>query len=305
MNDDHRQRYARHIQLPNVGEAGQRAVLAATAYLEILASDSRAEHVAAEFLVASGVGELVLIHGSEAMRAELAARSLDTRVEATHHRVAELPASKVVTCSARPPWWPAARGDNEALAFFSGGSAAAQWLASVAGCGSDSTGQSRRNATRAGEAEALQIPDPLRAAVEDHARAAFPEECCGYLVGPALENSVDGIVVCRNAQADGEHPVAAGRSATTAFVFADHELFEFVRSFDSPRPARIVYHSHTNGQAYFSAVDREMAQLAGYPVQHLVVGVTALGVTQTAQFAWRADASDFVEVFRWATPVLR
>lgn len=152
---------------------------------------------------------------------------------------------------------------------------------------------------------AIAIPNSVLAAVEDQARAAFPHECCGYLVGPATGTAVDAIVACRNAQADGTHPTAPERTAKTGFVIADEELFAFARSFDTPRPARIVYHSHTNGRAYFSSVDRQVARLAQYPVQHLVVGVTALGVTQSAQFAWVPEVSDFVEVSRWATPVLR
>ena len=62
----------------------------------------------------------------------------------------------------------------------------------------------------------------------------------------------------------------------------------------APTPARIVYHSHTNGRAYLSEVDRQMALDSGYPVQHLVIGVTADAVTVVAQFDF-----DLVEVARW------
>jgi hypothetical protein len=53
---------------------------------------------------------------------------------------------------------------------------------------------------------------------------------------------------------------------------------------------------------HFSHVDRAVAAGAtgpAYPVRHLVVGVTATGVTEAALFAWSDDASDFVEVARW------
>lgn len=152
---------------------------------------------------------------------------------------------------------------------------------------------------------AIGIPDAVRAAVERHARAAFPVECCGYLVGPANGPAVDAVIACRNAQVDGEHPTVPDRGADTGFVIAGEELFAFARSFDSQRPARIVYHSHTNGRAYFSDVDRDVARSSGYPVQHLVVGVTEAGVTEAAQYAWADETSDFIEVSRWTTPVLR
>jgi proteasome lid subunit RPN8/RPN11 len=149
----------------------------------------------------------------------------------------------------------------------------------------------------------IAIPGDVRAAIYAHARAAFPDECCGYLVGAtagaADENAVDAAIACRNAQADGAHPIAPERGADTGFVIAGAELLRFARSFDTDRPARIIYHSHTNGLAYLSDVDRQMAAGPAYPVQHVVIGVTAAAVTEAAQFAWSDAAGDYVEVARW------
>lgn len=150
---------------------------------------------------------------------------------------------------------------------------------------------------------AIAIPGYVLDTIYEHARATFPDECCGYLVGPPASAAVDRVVICRNAQRDGEHPTHPERDADTGFVIAGSELLQFARTFDSDRPARVVYHSHTNGRAYFSQVDREVAGSASgpaYPVQHLVVGVTATGVTEAAQFAWSDEVRDFVEVARWA-----
>lgn len=107
---------------------------------------------------------------------------------------------------------------------------------------------------------------------------------------------------CRNAQAEGDHPTHPERGAETGFVIAGRELFELARAFSTENPPVIVCHSHTNGRAYFSDVDRVNARAGdgpAYPVQHLVIGVTAQGVTEVAQFAWDEDAGDFVEVARW------
>lgn len=145
----------------------------------------------------------------------------------------------------------------------------------------------------------IAIPPHVLAAVYAHARAAFPEECCGYLRGPAGGDAVDEAVACANAQSTGDNPIAPERGADSGFVIAGAELFAFARSFDSPRPARVVYHSHPNGRAYFSAVDRQAAAGAGYPVQHLVVGVAETGVTEAVQVAWSDDSGDFVEIARW------
>lgn len=141
----------------------------------------------------------------------------------------------------------------------------------------------------------IAIPEPLRAQLYAHARAAFPDEACGYLTGPRDGDHVDAVVACRNAQSDGEHPIAPERGADTGFVISGAELLAFARTFDSAAPARIVYHSHTNGRAYLSDIDRQMALGSGYPVQHLVIGVTATGVTEVAHFD-----RDLVEIARWS-----
>jgi proteasome lid subunit RPN8/RPN11 len=147
----------------------------------------------------------------------------------------------------------------------------------------------------------IAIPPDVLAAIYAHAIAAFPQECCGYLIGAAPE-AVDAAVACRNAQADGDHPIAPERGADTGFVIAGAELLGFARSFDTARPARIVYHSHTNGRAYFSAIDRQMAATPlgpAYPVQHLVVGVVGGTIIEVAQFGWSDAARDHVEIGRW------
>ena len=151
----------------------------------------------------------------------------------------------------------------------------------------------------------IAIPLDVLATIYAHAVATFPDECCGYLVG-AAPDAVDAAVACRNAQADGEHPIAPERGADTGFVIAGAELLGFARSFDTARPARIVYHSHTSGRAYFSAIDRRMAVTPSgpaYPVQHLVIGVIDRRVVEAAQFAWSDAAGDYVEVARWAADV--
>ena len=149
---------------------------------------------------------------------------------------------------------------------------------------------------------AIAIPRAILEQLCASACAAYPDECCGYLVGPPGGDAIDAAIACRNAQAEGGNPVAPARGADTGFVIAGAELFAFARSFDGPRPARIVYHSHTNGRAYLSEVDRALAVTeAGpaYPVQHLIIGVLDRRPVEAAQFAWSDAARDYVEVARW------
>ncbi len=146
----------------------------------------------------------------------------------------------------------------------------------------------------------IEIPDEVRAAIYAHALSAFPQECCGYLIGPRDGRRVETVIACRNAQADGDHSIASDRSAETGFVIAGAELLRFARAFDSDQPPRVVYHSHSNGRAYFSEVDRQMASGPTYPVQHVVIGAVGGAITEVAQFAWSDAEHDYVEVARWS-----
>lgn len=143
----------------------------------------------------------------------------------------------------------------------------------------------------------IDIPDEVRAKVYAHALATFPAECCGYLTGPRDRDGVDTAVACTNAQDAGLHPTHPERGADTGFVIAGRELLAFARAFDGDAPPRVVYHSHTNGRAYFSSVDQDLAAGPAYPVQHLVVGVADGRVTEAALFAW--SGTTYAEIARW------
>jgi len=126
MRDDQVRRYARHLQLPEVGGLGQTALLVATARLPLREVEPAAELIAGAYLVAGGLGTLVVPDATDAQRAELAARGPDTRVVAAG-------TGREVVLAPRPPWWPGADGDAVALAFWRGAVAATRWMAETAG----------------------------------------------------------------------------------------------------------------------------------------------------------------------------
>jgi proteasome lid subunit RPN8/RPN11 len=129
------------------------------------------------------------------------------------------------------------------------------------------------------------IDASLLAELYAHACEAFPHECCGYII-----RSPDEVVRCTNAAAE----------PATSFAIDGAELLAFVRRFDGARPPTAVYHSHTNGRAYLSPRDVAVATTAigpVYPVAHVVVGVTAAGVTEVAVFGW--DGASYAEVARF------
>jgi hypothetical protein len=131
VRDDQVRRYARHILLPDVGGLGQTAILVAVATLDARSGDPAAT-IAAGYLVAGGLGTLVLCGGADRQLAELATLGPDTRVIHDEPGREPLAHSRAVTIPGRPAWWPGAAGDDEALAFWRGGIAATTWLADAA-----------------------------------------------------------------------------------------------------------------------------------------------------------------------------
>ena len=136
------------------------------------------------------------------------------------------------------------------------------------------------------------------------ARRAYPAECCGWLAGPRDSHRATRLRSCENAQDQGEHPTQAQREANTAYVIAGADLLALNRELDGDEPAKVIYHSHYNGRAYFSETDHQVATSPWgdgpmYPVQQLVVGLTDSTVVEAALFAWSESAEGFVEVARF------
>jgi adenylyltransferase/sulfurtransferase len=138
VRDEQVRRYARHILLPDVGGLGQTALMVAAARVHIDGEPS-ASLVAATYLVAGGVGGLVVDGASAAQLAVLAAHGPETKIlqtnvtqaDPTSERAAALSHPRDLTVPSTPAWWPATAGDATALAYWRGGLAATRWMADV------------------------------------------------------------------------------------------------------------------------------------------------------------------------------
>lgn len=160
------------------------------------------------------------------------------------------------------------------------------------------------NPHEAGENHPVTISRQLLLEIYSEARKGFPAECCGWLAGSRETAVADKLRPCVNDQDAGNHPVAADRTAERAYVFSAQDLLDLNRSLDEDRPPLVIYHSHPNGQAYFSPTDRQVAASPwgdgpAYPVQQLVVGIDENRVVESALFAWSDEEEGFVELARY------
>jgi proteasome lid subunit RPN8/RPN11 len=111
-----------------------------------------------------------------------------------------------------------------------------------------------------------------------HARAAWPEECCGLLLGGAARV----LRVCR-ARNDSDQP---GRR----YLVAPEDHFAAIRAGRAEGLDVVgAYHSHPRGPAEPSETDR--AEADGTDWLHVIV-VPATGTVR----AWRLDGGNFREV---------
>lgn len=129
------------------------------------------------------------------------------------------------------------------------------------------------------------------------------EESCGFLVGPVLQpRHVDAIVPMVN-RANALHrldPEAYPRTGRTYFDI-DSMKFEsaIARGAAEARPIKVLYHSHLDAGAYFSATDAEVAKMGqGEPpwdLAYLVTSVRARRVDDRKLFVWDPNRAVFVE----------
>lgn len=125
------------------------------------------------------------------------------------------------------------------------------------------------------------------------ARAEFPKECCGYILGTGESAK---LVQCSNRQ-DQLHaldPEAHPRTAENAYNIGGRELLDLVRSFESDTPVSIIYHSHPRVGAYFSEEDTNAAIAAGYPVDYLVIDAQEDEIVEAVLF--RREGDTFVKI---------
>jgi [CysO sulfur-carrier protein]-S-L-cysteine hydrolase len=138
-------------------------------------------------------------------------------------------------------------------------------------------------------------------AIVAQAEREFPYECCGFVIGNAATEEVRPITNIQNRK-HAEDPAAFPRDARTAFLMEPKEHLAVLNEVDRRKlELRIVYHSHPDHEAYFSATDRTQAcsfdpNEPDYPdTAYIVISVRSGKFVRAAAFVWDTARKDFVE----------
>ena len=136
-------------------------------------------------------------------------------------------------------------------------------------------------------------------AIHADARASFPDEACGFVIerGGAIE--VVRVTNIQN-QRHAENPEQFPRTAAIAYTMGQEAVPMLVGHDRGDLVIRVIYHSHPQHAAYFSAEDKKQATVwdePSYPdAMQIVVSVIDGEVRDTKAFRWQETARDFVEV---------
>jgi len=154
------------------------------------------------------------------------------------------------------------------------------------------------------------LPREVLAEIYAHARETYPEECCGFLIGPRDSAVIDEVRRCVNEQ-NRYHaldPERFPRTARIAYYLGGRDLRFLMQSIETPRPVKIIYHSHIDVGSYFSAEDiraalgREPDDTAEplYPVDHIVIDAQANHVGGAKMFRWDQQQRAFIQMDTYA-----
>jgi [CysO sulfur-carrier protein]-S-L-cysteine hydrolase len=139
-------------------------------------------------------------------------------------------------------------------------------------------------------------------AIVAQAEREFPYECCGFIIGDGAVEEVRPIANIQNLK-HAENPAAFPRDSRTAFLMDPKEHLAVLNEIDRRKlKLLMVYHSHPDHDAYFSATDRAQAcsfdpAEPDYPdTVYLVISIRGGKLARVAAFGWDAVAKEFVEI---------
>ncbi len=133
-----------------------------------------------------------------------------------------------------------------------------------------------------------------------HAKSAFPEECCGFIL---YADEHEFFRPCRNFQNElhRQDPDTHPRDARTAYYIHPDDAIAVIKEVETQhRQIKALYHSHPNHDAYFSDKDKADATVWGEPIYpetvYVVISIYGTEIRTAKAYIWDKPTSDFVEV---------
>ena len=117
----------------------------------------------------------------------------------------------------------------------------------------------------------LTISRAIVNAILEQSRAEYPDECCGVILGPAGSDSPVRL-----------KPMANAAHSPTFYEFDPKDLLALYREVDDrDEEIVVIYHSHTETEAYPSRTD---IAYAGEPGAHYVLVSTRKEIAPASEF---------------------
>lgn len=117
----------------------------------------------------------------------------------------------------------------------------------------------------------LEISRTFVDAIAEQSRAEYPDECCGVILGPVGAN-----------KAARHKPMINAAHSPTFYEFDPKDLLSLYREVDdNDEEIVVIYHSHTETEAYPSRTD---IAYAGEPGAHYVLVSTRKEIAPATEF---------------------
>ena len=144
-----------------------------------------------------------------------------------------------------------------------------------------------------------------RAVLDDihaHARECYPSESCGFIAGPVAEPALLTESTRQENEADKYHRLDPETFPRTSRTYFKINEMRAARAFESGaasgKPIKVIYHSHCDAGAYFSAEDSATFAVDGelmWPCAYVVVSVMDGQVQDTKLWVHVPGTNEFRE----------
>lgn len=147
----------------------------------------------------------------------------------------------------------------------------------------------------------LTIDAKVMADIEAHALACYPSECCGFVSGPASNAPLLSGSVREENEADKYHKLDPETFPRTSATYFKINELRAARAFEqgekSGQPIKVIYHSHCDTGAYFSAEDAATFATDNtlmWPCAFIVVSVVEGKIADHKLWVHKPGTNDFV-----------